>query len=282
MSNKTILITGCSTGFGRALVSRLLERNHIVIATLRNAKARPNIFSQELEKYPGLLHVLSLDVTNEKERQETFEFVKTRLGQLDVLINNAGYGLFGALEDVSESQLRQQMEVNYFGLVFLTRQLLPLLRQARGRILNISSVAGTFGIPLASPYCSSKFAVEGLSESLYYELKPFGVQVCLVEPGRHRTNFSRNMAWGEKSSNPASPYSRQTENYLRRQEKLGERSVIPQENVVKIIAGLCEAPSIPLRVAVGKDARLVNLLKTLLPQRLRTALFSAIWKKALG
>ncbi len=271
MKDRTVLITGCSSGFGRALVPVLLGRHWTVIASLRNAEARTGLFSQELKIHPHSLHVISLDVTNEQEREKAFEFARDRFHRLDVLINNAGHGLFGALEDVSETQLRQQMEANFFGTAFMTRTFLPLLRQARGKILNISSVMGSFGMPLSSGYCSSKFALEGLSECLYYELKPFGVQVCLVEPGRHRTDFSRNMVWGEKSQDSRSLYTRLTEAFDRRRERLGKR-VVPQENVVRVIVKLCETPRVPLRVPVGKDALLAQLIQTLLPQRLRTAL----------
>jgi NAD(P)-dependent dehydrogenase (short-subunit alcohol dehydrogenase family) len=282
METKVVLMTGCSTGFGRELVPRFLSRGWTVVATLRNLKDRKELFAQELREYPDRLHLLSLDVGNEGERNAAVEFVGTRGGRLDALINNAGYGQFGALEDISESQLRQQFEVNFFGAVFLTRALLPLLRQSKGRVINISSVAGTMGLPLSSAYCSSKFALEGLSESLYFEVRPFGVQVCLVEPGRHRTEFSRHMVWGEKSRERRSIYSRMTENYLNRKDKLSERVVIPQENVIRVVLKLAEARSMPLRVPVGTDAWAARLVKTLLPERLQTALMRVVWKKALG
>lgn len=253
-----------------------------MIATLRNLKDRKGLFAQELRECPDRLHLLSLDVGDEGERKAAVEFVGTQRGRLDVLINNAGYGLFGALEDISEPELRRQFEVNFFGAVFLIRDLLPLLRRSKGRVINVSSVAGTLGLPLSSAYCSSKFALEGLSESLYYEARPFGVQVCLVEPGRHRTEFSRHMAWGEKSREESSPYARMTENYLSRKNKLSERVVVPQEKVIRAILELTETKYMPLRVPIGTDAWAVRLIKTLLPERLQTALMRVVWKKALG
>jgi len=279
---KTVLITGCSTGFGREWVSRFLERGWTVVATMRNLNERGSLFAGELQKYPDRLHLLSLDVTNERERKEAVEFVRTRFKRLDVLINNAGYGQFGALEDITEAQLRRQFEVNFFGTVFLTRDLLPILRESRGRIINLSSVAGTIGLPVSGAYCSSKFALEGLSESLYYELKPLGVQVCLVEPGRHRTSFSQNMEWGEKSRQPESPYRRMTESYLNRKSQLSERVVVSQENVVRLVVKLAESKQMPLRVSIGMDAWATRLIQALLPKRLQTTLLSLVWKKALG
>jgi NAD(P)-dependent dehydrogenase (short-subunit alcohol dehydrogenase family) len=276
---KAVLITGCSTGFGRALVPILLGKRWVVIATLRDAQKRKDIFSQEQQQHPDSFHVLSLDVASAPERKKIVDFIHDHYQKLDVLINNAGYGLFGALEDLSESQLRHEMEANFFGAAFLTRDLLPWLRQAKGKVINISSLLGGFGFPLSSGYCSSKFALEGLSECLYYELKPHGVQVCLVKPGRHRTDFSRHMVWGEKSSTSASSYNRQTEKFESSRNNWRERSAIPLENVVRIVAHLAEADSMPLRVHIGNDAWLVKLLQTFLPEKLRTAFLSAVYKR---
>jgi len=278
---KNVLITGCSSGFGHALVPRFLERGWTVVATMRDLENRRDRFTQELQKYPDRLFLRSLDVTDEKERKETAEFVRTRLQHLDVLVNNAGYGLFGAVEDLSEKQLREQFDVNFFGAVFVTRELLPFLRESKGRILNISSVIGTFGMPLSSGYASSKFALEGLSECLYYEMKPFGVQVCLVKPGRHRTNFSQNMVWGEESQNPGSPYYPMTKRYLQRKDALSQKVVVPQENVVRAVLRLAEAKSIPLRYGVGKDTALVKAFQTLLPERWMTFILSKTYQKTL-
>ena len=178
---KTVLITGTSSGFGRQLAPRFLNAGWTVIATLRDASKRSDLFAADLAKSPGRLFVLSLDVARENERVAAAGFIDRQFeGKLDCLVNNAGFGLFGALEDLSEDQIRRQMEVNFFGLVLLSRSLLPHLRRARGRIINITSALGYLGMPLTSLYCASKFAVEGLSESLYYELKPHGVQVAIV------------------------------------------------------------------------------------------------------
>ena len=279
---KTVLITGCSTGFGRELVPRFLERGWTVVATLRRLKDRRDLFRQELQKYPRRLSLLSLDVADEWERKAAAEFVQAELGgRLDVLINNAGYGLFGALEDLSENQLREQFETNFFGTVLLTKHLLPFLRASRGKIVNISSVMGSFGMPLSGGYASSKFALEGLSECLYYELKPLGVQVCLVKPGRHRTSFSQNIRWGENSEKSGSPYYPMTERYLERKNKLSERVVVPQENVIRAVLRLAEARSIPLRVGVGKDAVFVRWFQKLIPEELRTWILSKTYQITL-
>src|SRR5262245_19631363 len=196
MSDKTILITGCSSGFGRLVIPEFLREGWHVIATMRDAANRKGIFNEELNGYRDALSLLSLDVTNEAERAAAKNFIEEKFGgKLDCLVNNAGYGLFGAVEDLSEAQIREQMEVNFFGLVLLTQMLLPQLRKASGRIINLSSVLGFTGMPMSAMYCASKFAVEGFSEGLYHELKPHGVQVALVEPGAFRTNFAEKLTW---------------------------------------------------------------------------------------
>jgi len=282
MKKKTVLITGCSSGFGRALVPAFLDIGWKVTATLRHAKDRENLFSEEIRKYPGSLEILSLDVAREEDRKEMGRAFERRGEGLDVLVNNAGYGLFGALEDLTEAQLRAQMEVNFFGLVFLTQTLLPALRKTRGRVINISSVMGTFGFPLSLGYVSSKFALEGFSECLYYELKPHGVQVCLVEPGRHRTSFTPNMVWGEKSFEANSPYAPQTTLYNRARKDLTAQSVIPMEKVVRKVIQLTQAKSMPLRVPVGTDAWFVKIFQASLPEWMRTALLSMFYRRLLA
>ncbi|MDB5037153.1 MAG: yusZ, partial [Bacteriovoracaceae bacterium] len=183
----------------------------------------------------------------------------------DCLVNNAGFGLFGALEDLSQTQIRQQMEVNFFGLLFLTQTLLPLLRKNRGRILNISSVVGYMGLPFTSLYSSSKFALEGLTESLYYEAKPFGVQVCLIEPGQHRTDFGKKLIYGEKSFEPFSPYFRFSKKFKEFRESSRKKPGVPSSSVVDKIVLLSEKKTIPLHVPIGIDAKLSYYLKKLLP-----------------
>src|SRR5437868_4806455 len=216
---KTVLITGTSTGFGHALVPRFLNVGWTVLATMRNAESRQDLYKDEAAKTADRLFIINLDVAAAEDRAAVAQFIDNRFdGRLDCLVNNAGFGLFGALEDVSEAQIRNQMEVNFFGLVLLTRQLLPHLRRARGRIINVSSVLGYTGMPLSALYAASKFAVEGLSESLDYELRPHGVQVAIVEPGGFRTGFRSNLAYGEKSFDESSAYSSQFAAFTRYRE----------------------------------------------------------------
>jgi NAD(P)-dependent dehydrogenase (short-subunit alcohol dehydrogenase family) len=280
MNNKTVLITGTSSGFGRLLVPEFLRDGWTVIATLRNAEQRTDTFKQELSGASGRLFLFSLDVTDEKDRHTAAEFIDEHFdGKLDCLINNAGYGLFGAAEDLSAEQVREQMEVNFFGLVFLTQRLLPQIRRAAGRIINISSVLGFSAMPLATLYCASKFAVEGFSEGLYHELKPHGVQVALVEPGGFRTSFMEKQNWGEHSFHKSSPYLAQTEGYNRFRERRSAGEGVSPRPVIDAVMRLAKAKRMPLRVRCGKDCKGVYTAKRLLPESLQTRLFAKVYER---
>ncbi|MDX6770892.1 MAG: SDR family oxidoreductase [Elusimicrobiota bacterium] len=275
------LVTGASTGFGKGLVAALLERGWAVAATMRGAESRRDLFAAEAAAHAGRLHLLSLDVADAAQRAAAAAWVEAAGGRLDLLVNNAGYGLFGALEDLSEEQLRRQFEVNFFGATLLTRALLPSLRAARGKVLNLSSVLGFTAFPLASAYCASKFALEGLSESLAYELAPHGVQVCAVQPGRFATRFTDNSAWGERSMAPDSPYRRETDGYARLRERLTGGSAPPQAAVVEALARLAEARRIPRRLRLGRDAAALGLVEALLPDEWARRLLGFVYDRAL-
>lgn len=280
MSRKTVFITGCSSGFGQLLVPEFLREGWQVIATMRDAEKRQAPFGKELQQYGDQLAVISLDVTNENERLAARDFIKERFGgRLDCLVNNAGYGLFGAVEDLSEEQIRQQMEVNFFGLVLLTRVLLPQLRESRGRIINISSVLGFMAMPMSVLYCASKFAVEGFSEGLAYELQPHGVQVALVEPGAFRTGFAEKLTWGDKSSDATSPYQKQTAAYRSYRENRTSGEGTSPTPVIKAVLRLAEMKKMPMRVRCGKDAKAGYAVKRALPEFLQTKIFSTLYRK---
>jgi NAD(P)-dependent dehydrogenase (short-subunit alcohol dehydrogenase family) len=277
---KTVLITGCSSGFGMGMVSRFLEEGWDVLATLRNADERRSLFHEQMGRYGAQLTLLDLDVTSIQGRTTAEQYIAKNLdGKLDCLVNNAGYGIFGALEDATEEQIRHQFEVNLFGTALLTRTLLPFLRKAKGRIISISSVYGLTGMPLSGIYCSSKYAVEGLMESLYYELMPHGVQVALVEPGGFRTSFATNTLWA-KPPQHASPYQVQTHNYNALVKKLTSRKSAPDPMLVveKVIA-LTRNPRMKLRNPIGQDARSVTLLLKLLPGRFANSIFAFAFRK---
>ena len=191
------VVTGSSSGIGYE-TSLLLARNgFFTYATMRNPdKSNKFIGLKRNEKLP--LEVLRLDVTNDKSVKEAIEKIISKRGTIDVLVNNAGYALVGPLEELSIQEFKEQYETNVFGVIRVIKETLPIMRKKRhGIIVNISSVAGRIGFPLTSAYVSSKFALEGLSESLAYEVEQFGIKVILIEPGVIKTNFVSNLMIGK-------------------------------------------------------------------------------------
>lgn len=275
---KIALVTGCSSGFGKGIVTGLLDAGWTVIASMRSAKTREALFAEDLKRCPDRLHILDLDVTDAAARSSAADFV-AKLGGLDLLINNAGLGIMGSLEDLSEEQLRRQFDVNFFGAVFLTRELLPALRRSKGKVFMISSILGRQAFPLGGAYCSSKFAMEGLAESLGYELSPHGVQVCLVEPGGFRTSMADNTVWGEKYGDPSSPYARQNANLKLMREKMLQKPGADPIAVSRLIVKLADKKKVPRRAPIGKDATAMIAMGALLPDCVAAFLFTKLYDR---
>jgi NAD(P)-dependent dehydrogenase (short-subunit alcohol dehydrogenase family) len=196
-----VLITGSSSGFGELTVRTLLQKGHSVAATMRQTDTRNAEAARRLRNIaaetPGTLHVFDLDVTSTPSVGRAVDQALEALGGIDVAVNNAGYGVGGYMETVTDDQLQELFEVNLFGVQRVMRAVLPSMRKAgRGLIINVSSIMGRIVIPFATAYTASKYALEGLSESYHYELAGSGVDVVLVEPGGFGTNFMANMAYG--------------------------------------------------------------------------------------
>lgn len=185
-ASRVWFITGCSTGFGRVLAEEVLKAGGRVVATAR----KPEQIADFEQRYPATALALRLDVTREDEVESAVAAAIARFGRIDVLVNNAGYGVGGAIEEVSEAEFMPMFETNVFGLIRVTRAVLPHLRAQRsGHILNLSSIGGLTANPGFGYYHTTKFAVEGFSEALALELAPLGVRVTLIEPGPFRTDF---------------------------------------------------------------------------------------------
>ena len=180
-------ITGCSTGFGRELAKAVLARGERVVATARNVEQ-----VQDFEQSgPELARALPLDVTDLGQVSEAVDHALDAFGRIDVVVNNAGYGSMGAVEEVHEEEIRRQFEVNVFGVLNVTRAVLPHMREMQsGHVVNISSVGGFVGVPGFGIYNGTKFAVEGISEALAQEIEPLGIRVTIVEPGAFRTDWA--------------------------------------------------------------------------------------------
>jgi short-subunit dehydrogenase len=262
---KTVVITGCSSGIGLALVSNFLKAGWQVVATLRGATERKSLFAS-LDPYSAKLHILNLDINSDSDRANLCKFLKEKnSAKLDLLINNAGFGQFGPLELLSEKDLRTQFEVNFFGTALLTKDLLPCLRRAKGKIINVSSVFGFLGFAMSSAYVASKFALEGFSESLALELLPHGVDVCLVEPGSVKTSFGGN------SKIPAmdhADYAAGIRSFRKFREDLITKPGTSAEKAAKLIFKLTLRKNLPLRYRVGNDATFAWTLRRFLPSKL--------------
>ena len=255
---KTIFITGASSGIGRATAVLFAEKGWNVAASMRN----PNE-EKELGSRPGI-KLCRLDVSKKEDLERIVPEVLKDFSAIDVLFNNAGYGAVGAFEKSTEEEMRKQFEVNLFGVMNLTREFLPYFReQGKGLIINTSSVVGRFTVPLYSLYCSSKWALEGFSEALQYELKPFDIHVKLVEPAAVKTDFhGRSLKVFENDQVKA--YDRMEAAVLSGMRKRNQKAVGP-EVVAKTVFKAAIDQKDKLRYPVGRGAGFVLWARKMLP-----------------
>lgn len=261
MADKVVLISGASAGLGQAAAEALAQQGHRVYGTSRRAQwPREAIVA-------GRPLIVPMDVTRDDSVEAVVRFVLEREGRLDVLVNNAGMGIAGALEDTSVEEARSQLETNLFGVHRLCRAVLPTLRaQRRGLMINVSSIGGIVTLPFQGFYSASKFALEAYSDALRLEVAPFGIDVCLVEPGDFRTGFTaaRQLVSGHR---PGSAYYEAGQRAIAVMERDEQKGAEPRE-VARLIARLVETPSPPARSLAGATVqKSVVLLKRLLPTR---------------
>jgi len=239
-------ITGCSTGFGRELAKLVLDRGYRAVVTARD----PSKIQDLTAGYQGRALPLKLDVTDKAQVAETVKWAEAAFGSIDVLVNNAGFGYVGALEESDEAEVRAMVETNFFGLARMIHEVLPGMRsRRRGNIVNISSIGGLVGFPGVGYYSATKFAVEGLSESLAKEVAPLGIKVLVVEPGPFRTDWAGRSL---KRSNHQIPEYAETAGAFR--ERITSRSgkqigdpVRAGEAIIKAL----ESDQAPLHLVLG-------------------------------
>jgi len=248
---KVALVTGSSSGIGFETALALARENYFTFASMRNTNKAEKIL--EIAKKENLnLEVIELDVDKEESIKSAVKKIQEQKGRIDVLVNNAGYGLFGCVEDISIEELKAQFETNFFGVVRLIQEIAPSMRkQGSGIIVNVSSIAGKIGFPGTPAYISSKFALEGLSESMRYELSPFGIKTIIIEPGVIKTDFFSSMKVAK--GKPDSPYKEITEKVMNGVKMMSEMGTPPDEVAKTIIKAIQTEEPLP-RYIVGSDA----------------------------
>lgn len=264
MTKKTAIVTGSSSGFGLLCAIELAIKGFTVMATMRDeAKSTPLLERAKEHNVEDFIHVQPLDVTS-TESINHFKTLLANYPSVDVLLNNAGFALGGFSEELSIEDYRLQFETNFFGLIAVTQAVLPFMRaKKQGRIINMSSISGRIGFPGLSAYVASKHALEGYSESLRFELKPFGIDVTLIEPGSFQTNIWASVDGMEV--NPESPYSTYMETILNEIEGGKADHGNPIE-VALLVAQIAANPKSPdLRYPIGAGVKKLLTFKKILP-----------------
>jgi NAD(P)-dependent dehydrogenase (short-subunit alcohol dehydrogenase family) len=262
MTSPVALVTGGSSGIGESTARALLARGFTVYAVARRVDRMLELASEGV-------HTFAMDVTDDASMVSGVERIIEEQGRIDVLVNNAGYGSYGAVEDVPIDEARRQFEVNVFGLARLVQLVTPHMRaQGSGRIINISSIGGKFYEPFGAWYHATKFAVEGFSDSLRMELRPFGIKVVLIEPGPIRTEWNeiaRDSLLERSGQGAYASYARHAYGVMERFDE-PSRASTPEEVADKIVkAALAKRPA--ARYPVGRGARTITTSRDLLPDR---------------
>ena len=274
---KTALVTGASSGIGEAIAERLLRDSYRVFAGARRTERMAS-----LEESGATL--LSLDVTDDASMVAAVDAIKADGGRLDVLVNNAGYGSYGSLEEVPLDEGRRQFEINVFGLARLTQLAIPIMRaQGSGTIVNITSIGGKIHEPFGSWYHATKFAVEGMSDCLRMELAPFGIKVIVIEPGAIRTEWSEISRQNLLRHSGTGPYAQYANAHARMLGSADTSSIAsPPEVVAETVARALKARRPRTRYATGGGARAILFLRAVLPDRMFDRVLGLIAGRAGG
>jgi NAD(P)-dependent dehydrogenase (short-subunit alcohol dehydrogenase family) len=249
------IVTGSSSGIGFETSLTLARNGFYTYATMRNIRKSVSI-KRMANKEALPLEVIQLDVNDDLSVKNAIEEIISEKERIDILVNNAGYGLIGSIEDISLEELKAQFETNLFGIIRVTKQVLPIMRRQKegGRIINVSSIGGIVGYPFSSAYCSTKFALEGLSESMSYEVEQFGIKVLLIEPAFVISDFHKNAKIVIKSYRAAnfSPYTQTMNKMFEAYKEVIEEYKISAEEVAKVILNAAISANPVPRYLVGK------------------------------
>jgi NAD(P)-dependent dehydrogenase (short-subunit alcohol dehydrogenase family) len=264
-STHVAVVTGTSSGIGFETALTLARNGFYTYATMRNLKKSTSI--KEIANKEALpLKVVQLDVNDELSAKNAIQEIISEKRRIDILVNNAGYGLVGPIEDISiEEELKPQFETNLYGVIRVTQQVLPIMRrQKSGRIINVSSIGGIVGYPFSAAYCSTKFALEGLSESSSYEVDQFGIKVILIEPALVISDFHNNVKMAVKkgdNNSDDSPYIQMMQKLFEEYKQVQEQYQIPAEEVAKVILNAAILDNPNRRYLVGKYSEMMKEAK---------------------
>lgn len=275
---KIVLVTGASSGFGLFTAVRLAQAGHIVYASMRDLSRKFELEEVALRRGVSV-NICELDVTKVDTITSLIHEIMTTHQRIDVVINNAGIALGGFFEDIDTQEMQRVMDVNFWGMVHICREVVPLMRECRrGMIINVSSIAGQTASPALSAYHASKWAMEGFSESLYHELKRFGVRVVLVEPGSYPTKiFGSNALTGKRSHDPKSPYyavSVKLESFVKKFHDSNRRN---PEDVAALIERIVQNPHPRLRYVSDFQ----SLMRVLASKIIPPSLYNRIYEKVI-
>lgn len=265
MNKEIILITGASSGFGYLASLHLAEKGYFVIATMRDLSKKELLLSEAKKRNVfDYIDVLQLDVTNSDEILEVKEFIENKYNRLDILINNAGYCLGGMTEFLDLNDWEQQLQTNVLSVVAITQSFIPMMRARRkGKIINIGSVSGCFGFPGMGAYVTSKFALSGFSESLRLELKPFNIDVSIVEAGSFKTKIWEK-SLGTVELKLHQDYEKMMQ-FVYNEAIQSANNAEEPEKVIQLIEKICMSEKPRFRYKVGKGVKLMTFLKGILP-----------------
>lgn len=263
-SRGIVLITGCSSGFGLEIAVHLAKHGYTVVATMRNLAKRGDLDSAS-QKARVSLDVLQLDVTDDASVRSAVRAVVSKHSRIDALINNAGYGVLGNIEETTLAEWKAQFETNVFGLVRVTQAVLPVMRSQRsGKIVHIGSIGGRLSAPYMGVYHSTKHALEAINEAMRHEIAMFDIQCTLIEPGGSPTKFVGAMALPKAMTDPASPYAAQNAHILALREKMRHFGFKPEE-VARTVARALASRRMRRRYVVGADAKLYAFIRNFVP-----------------
>ena len=247
--DKIWFITGSNSGFGRSLTEAVLAKGDKVVATTRH----PEQIKDLVKQYPNKVKAVNLDITKANEINSAIDTALSTFGRVDVLVNNAGFGTLGAVEEIEDEQVRKQFEVNCFGTLNLTKALLPHFRnRGSGHILNVSSVGGFTSFPGTGIYSATKFAIEGYSEALAKEIAPLGIKLTLVEPGAFRTEFAGDSL--ATPNNQINDYEETAHKFVKMQSQSSGEQPGDPDKAAQAMIKVVESDNPPMRLVLGEDA----------------------------